>query len=232
MAVGRTAARLHGLPLVDDDDPATGRRELLEDDVAVTRALRERATLHPRTWSYAHEELGTMGGCPVPSLARTLWDLRLVLRPDALVCALDAALHGGRVTPAGLRAQVRPGARGVRAYERALALTDGRAESPLETLTRLLLLPVLPDLEPQVELYDGGVRLLARVDLGVRSLRLGVEADGGTHHGGISLARDRERERRTGWDFERVTWWEVRCRPDAVRDRVLRRAEALRRDRR
>ena len=71
-----------------------------------------------------------------------------------------------------------------------------------------------------------------RVDLGVRALRLAVEADGRTYHGEVSLARDREREHRTGWSVERVTWWEVRCRPEAVRARVLRRADALRRDRR
>lgn len=234
VAAGRTAARLHGLPLVDDDDPVLRRHESREDDVAVRRALRDRPGLHPRTWSYAPAEVGTIGGCPVPGLTRTLWDLRLVLRPEALVCALDAALHDGRVTPQHLEAQRRPGARGLRAYETAVRLADGRAESPLETLTRLVLLPVLPDLEPQVEVFDASARLLARVDLGLRRLCLAVEADGASHTGTVSLAEDRERGRRTGWAFERVGWAEVRCRPGELQERVLRRVAELsrRRDRR
>lgn len=228
VAVGRSAARLHGLPLVDDVDPATGRYEWTHDDVAVRRRTAGRPTLHPRRWSYAPGELGTIGGCPVPSLARTLQDLRLVLRADALVCALDAGLHSGRVDRERLVAGVRPGARGLVAFRHALALADGRAESPLETLVRLLVLPDLPGLEPQVEVHDGQGRLLARIDLGDRRLRLGIEADGGTHRGPVSLAGDRQRERRVGWTFERVTWLEARVQQAATRRRLLTTAAALR----
>lgn len=222
LAVGRTAARLHGLPLVDDDDPALGRRERTVDDVAVVRHLHGTSTLRVHDWSYGHEEHGTLRGCPVPSLLRTLYDLRLVLRPDALVCVLDAALHQGRVTSSQLAAlsAARPGARGSMRFAQALAVADGRAESPLETVTRLLLLPAVAELVPQVEVLDAGARLLARVDLGVERWRFGVEADGGTHDGRIALARDRRQERRMGWTLERVTWWEARAEPGATTRRV------------
>ena len=229
VAVGRTAARLHGLPLVDDDDPALGRHDAPHDDVAVDRRLHPRETLHPRLWSYRAAELGRLRGCPVPSLLRTLWDLRLVVRQDVLVCAVDAALHEGRVTLPALREQLArtPRARGAVAFARCLDLADGRAESPLETLTRLVLRPVLPELEPQVEVRDGRGSLLARVDLGVRARRLGVEADGGTHRGSVSLAADRDRERRTGWALERATWRDARCAPERLQARVLARYDAL-----
>ena len=228
VAAGRTAARLHGLPLVDDDDPATGRRDHVHDDVAVRRPLRGTTTLHPHRWAYGPGELGVLRGCPTPSLARTLWDCRGLLRPDALVCAVDAALHTGRVSRDGLTDQVRAGAREARAFRQALAATDGRAESPLETLARLALLPVLPELEPQVEVRDAAGRLVARIDLGVRGLRLGVEADGRTHRGEVSLAADRARERRTGWTLERVTWWEVRRDRARLQERVATAAARLR----
>ena len=232
VAVGRTAARLHGLPLVDDDDPATGRCERRHDDVAVARALHPRPTLHAHRWSCARGDLGRIGGCPTTSPLRTLWDLRLVLRPDALVCALDDALHRGLVARADLEELVEHSARvrGAVAFRTAVSSSHGRAESPLETLVRLAVRPVLPGVEPQVEVRGPRGELLARIDLGVRALRLGIEADGGTHHGAVSLAADRARERRTGWTFERVTWAEVRRSPERVRARVAATAERLRRE--
>ena len=220
VAVGRTAARLHGLPLVDDDDAALGRRELEHDDVAVSTTRRGGPTLHTHAWSYAPPDLGSIRGCPTASLRRTLWDLRLVLRPDALVCVLDAALHSSRVTREELAASAVAGARGCRAFRTAVGLADGRAESPLETLVRLLLLPVVPGLVPQVEVHDASARLLARVDLGDERLRLAVEADGRSHDGDVALRRDRDRERRVGWTFERVSWYDARRQPVATTARV------------
>ncbi len=75
---------------------------------------------------------------------------------------------------------------------------------------------------------DRAGRLLARVDLGIRALRFGVEADGGSHRGAVSLAADRARERRTGWTLERVTWWEARRQAEQVRRRVAERLPTAR----
>jgi hypothetical protein len=47
VASGRTAARLHRLPLVDDWDPATGAREHLLDDVITQGARRTLRTRQP-----------------------------------------------------------------------------------------------------------------------------------------------------------------------------------------
>lgn len=229
-AVGRTAARLHGLPLIDDDDPVLSRYEAAHDDVVVATGRQSGRTLHPRRWTYEPGELGTVSTCPTPSLLRTLWDLRLVLRPDALVCALDAARHSGAVTPADLaQACDRSGTRHLRRFGAAAGLADGRAESPLETLVRLAVLPAVPDLVPQVEVLAPDGRILGRVDLGIETVRFGVEADGGTHRGQVSRARDLARERRLRWSLERCTWEEVRARPQQLARRVYDGAEAARR---
>lgn len=235
VACGRTAARFWGFPLVDDLDPATGAREHRFDEVV--------APAHRRTLRSADRELGrhrfvlrpddvvrTPSGLSVTSALRTLVDCCSLLTQEAAVCALDHALHRGDVQAAELDAAVaaargRPGAVALTA---AAALADGRAESPFETLTRLVLLPVLPGLEPQVELRDPAGWLIARFDLADRRRRLAVESDGQTGHAGPQMvARDRRRDERAedlGWHTERFTWYDVRCRPEQVRARVLRRA--------
>ena len=81
---------------------------------------------------------------------------------------------------------------------------------------RLLLLPALPGLIPQVRVSDRGGRVVARLDLGDRVLKFGAEADGKKGHaGGQMVAKDRRRDRTTddlGWCTERFTWHDLRCR--------------------
>jgi len=231
VALGRTAARVWGLPLVDDLDPATGRCEHLLDEVAVVRRLPTQhwagRELRPVRTALASSDLVRLpSGVWVTSPLRTLVDCAGLLAPDALVCALDAALHRGLVTPHDLEQTVR--ARAGRAHsvalEAAVRLADGRAESPPETLARLLLLPALPGLEPQVEIFDDAGRVVARFDLGDRSVRLAVECDGKAAHAGAAMvAKDRRRDRRTeayGWRTERVTWFELRREQSAVLRRI------------
>jgi hypothetical protein len=75
-----------------------------------------------------------------------------------------------------------------------VSAADGRAESPAETLVRLLLLPDLPGLVPQVRVLDGR-RVLARFDLADEELMLAVEADGRRGHAGeVMAAKDRARD--------------------------------------
>ena len=228
VAAGRTAARMWGIPLVDDHDPATQRFEAEHDDVALTFGQTAAATLHSRRLTLSPGDVRLLRGIPVLSLPRTLVDLAAVLRPDALVCALDVVLHQGRVSRPELDAlaQARAWCPGAPAFRAALVLTDGLAESPHETLTRLLLKPVLPGLRSQVELFDAGMRPLARLDLGEESLRLGVESDGAAYHRGRA-AQDRRRDYRTGWTIERCSWFETRCEGELLRRRVLSTAAVL-----
>lgn len=98
-------------------------------------------------------------------------------------------------------------------------------------MTRLLLLPVLPDLEPQVEVFDHAMRPVARFDLADRRVRLAIEADGKRGHAGRDMvAKDRRRDRRSermGWWTERVTWWDLRREPAETRLRIADRHQRL-----
>lgn len=234
-AAGRTTARLLGLPLIDDEDPATRAADAVHDDVAVHRTRRpdQRPTLHVQRLRLQRGDTVLVGGCPSLTLDRALPGLARVVSLEALVCLLDAALHEG-VTDLGrlgavLTAQAgRPSGALLR---EAVALADGRAESPAETLARLLLLPVLPGLVPQVQVFDHAMRVQARYDLADEQLKLAVEADGTRGHAGTQMvAKDRRRDRRTGrfgWTTERCTWWELRREQQELVARVVATAEAL-----
>ena len=237
IACGRTAARVLGLPLIDDDDPATRACEHLADEVAVrvpgstlrrrtpdgdVRVLRRSVRRLDRA-----DLVRTPNGLWLTSPLRTLVDCADLLTPEALVCAVDHALRIGLVDRPALAAAVaaRRWCSGAVALRWAAERADERAESPAETLTRLALLPSLPGLVPQHRLLDGRGRILARFDLGDEALRLAVEADGKAGHAGPEMAaKDRLRDevsRRHGWRTERVTWWQLRRDRSTVVRRVV-----------
>lgn len=239
----RTAARVWGMPLIDDDDPATGAQDRVNHDVAVWRHVHplafatadELQVLHRRRLEVRdHDVVRHESGLWLTSRERTLFDLARVVSQDALVCALDHQLHEGLVERDELERLGKALARkpGAGRFRRALALADDRAESPAETLGRLLLQPALPGLTPQVTVLDHGARPVARFDLADDELRLAVETDGKAGHAGAAMAaKDHARDRRTaglGWHTERVTWFELRCQPQAVVRRVTAAAERLR----
>lgn len=234
VACGRTAARVHRFPLIDDHDPATGANEHLLDDVAVrytaaaltaesTDGSVRTLTRHHRAYRGA-EIVRRPSGLYVSSPLRTLVDCAGLLSHEALVCAIDDALHRHVVSAEVLAKAVaeRAWCADVVALRRAVADADIRAESPAETLARLLLLPVVPGLVPQTQLLDSRGRVLARFDLGDKDIRLAVEADGKGAHAGMA-ARDQKRDRTSdgyGWRTERCVWFELRCQQDELRTRV------------
>jgi hypothetical protein len=226
-AAGRTAARVWEIPLVDDDDPATQRFESEHDDVIVRRGRSMHRTLHTRETALTPNDIVYVHGVPVLSPLRTLADLAVVLRPDALVAAIDFALHEERVQLVELEAVAAVRRRGCVALRTALALADAKAESPHESLTRLVLKPVLPGLDSQVRVFDRRGFIIARLDLGDEELRLGVESDGAAYHRGRA-AEDRRRDSRTGWTIERCSWFETRREAEQLRRRVLATADSLR----
>lgn len=244
---GRSAARVWGLPLIDDDDPATSAHEADDHDVAVVhhRGARTWApagssaggVVHRRQLSLSRDDVVLhASGMRVTTAVRTLRDLAAVVAPDALVCAVDHALHAGLVTAQALAGEAlrARGSRQAPAFRLALEQSDAGAESPAETLARLLLRPHLPGLRTQVRVLQAWGEVIARFDLADEELLLAVEADGKRGHAGRQMvARDRRRDRRTealGWHTERVTWFELRRQQSAVVRRVtalaLRRAHA------
>ncbi len=159
-------------------------------------------------------EKTTKDGLPVTTLARTVRDMASVLELDELVCLLDSALKAGwRPDPGAPRMSPR--------LRAAMALADARAESPFETLLRLLL--VRAGLAPQtlqLEIFESGGRVYARLDLAWPSVKVAVEADGRMYHDAPeALYRDRSRANALaldGWTILRFTWADLHRRPEWI----------------
>ena len=235
---GRTAARLWGMVLIDDDDPATAACDHVVDDVWTRWGLGGRTAppdetgqppyrlLRHRFELAGGDLLRRPDGLVVTTAVRTAVDCARLLSREALVCLLDDGLRRRLFTPADLRdaAEQRAGRPGCRRFAWAVSQADGRAESPNETLARLLLRPVVPDLEPQVVIADDCGVPVARADLASRKARLAVELDGRAGHAGERmLAKDQRRDRQTtalGWLTLRATWYDVRRRQDEFVARV------------
>jgi hypothetical protein len=113
-----------------------------------------------------------------------------------LVVLVDSAVHAGDVTVRELEAVCTPHRRGRRALLAALPWVDGRAESPWETLLRLLHVVVGIDVEPQVEIWDEHGEFIARADLEVVGTNSLHEFDGGHHRDAEQHRDDLRRERR------------------------------------
>ncbi|WP_405102206.1 type IV toxin-antitoxin system AbiEi family antitoxin domain-containing protein [Micromonospora sp. NBC_01412] len=164
----------------------------------------------------------SVAGIPVTTPLRTVTDV--ILRQDRYpaVSVLDSALNAGLVTAEDLAMvpTLLRGRRGAVAARGHLGEADGRAQSPLETRSRLRCSDggVPPD-ELQLEVRDEDGHLLGIGDLGWRAARLIAEADGGGLHGAPdALFADRRRQNRlvnAGWRILRFTWADT-LRPDYI----------------
>ena len=107
-------------------------------------------------------------GIALTSPVRTILDLASQLPLIDLVVVMDSALKKRTCTVEQLRARAYDrGVRGITRYRRALELSDGRSESPMETLMRLLIVSSgLPTPTPQVNAFDDFGAFVARMDLG------------------------------------------------------------------
>jgi hypothetical protein len=154
----RSAARLLGLP----ERRGTG------DDVRLTDPThgRDGRGFHATRAPLDAREVSTRGPFRLTSAARTLVDVAREESLEDAVVAMDAGLLTGRATGQELRTAVERAStwRGGRRAARAVALADGRAESPLETRGRLRIVGAgLPTPGLQLEVRTGG-RLVGVVD--------------------------------------------------------------------
>jgi hypothetical protein len=237
----RSAARVWGLPLIDDDDPSTGHQEYLLHDVGTDRNLgarsrpdaEGRAIVRHRLTIAPQDLVRLRQGLWLTSPLRTALDCAAALPLPAAVAVLDHGLRTTLFSTDELRAGLAQRRRwpGVTAAAAAVAMADGRAESPAESVARVLLLPHLPGLVPQHRITDERGRVVARVDLADLGRRLAIEVDGKRWHAGAQMvAKDRARDRlleRLDWRTERITWHELRAEPEALVARVLERAALL-----
>ncbi|MEU4777562.1 hypothetical protein [Micromonospora sp. NPDC023633] len=168
------------------------------------------------------DAVGEVAGMPVTTPLRTIADVILRVDRYSAVCVLDSALNRQVVTGPELSQipALLVGRRGAVAARRHLAEADGRAQSPLETRTRLRCVDggVPPD-ALQLEVRDRDGCLLGIGDLGWRAARVIAEADGQAPHGTPrAVFEDRSRQNRlvnAGWRILRFTWADT-LRPDYI----------------
>lgn len=216
------SARL-GIVHVTSDGPSHGRN-------------RGGLRMHQAPLSDADIEI--VDGIACTSGSRTAIDLARTNPLEWGVAACDSATHLGLTTPDSLRDALERG-KGLRGAPRArlaVSLSDRSSESPLESVSRVLMWQAgLPDPVLQYALHVDG-RLLARFDFGWEEFRLAGEADGaekyrdgafGGGRGADAIMREKRREnavREAGWQIVRWDWATVR-NPAALEKRV---ATALR----
>jgi hypothetical protein len=123
-------------------------------------------------------------GLRLTSGRRTLQDLAADWSLVDLTVLIDSALVAGACAQADLAALAGvQRVRGAATLRRAVALADGRSESPMETVMRLtIIVPGLPAPTPQVVIRDAHGLFVARVDLLGASGRDVFEYDGATHN--------------------------------------------------
>ncbi|MGA5466871.1 DUF559 domain-containing protein [Mycobacterium sp. NPDC050041] len=170
--------------------------------------------------------LRIVNGRPATTPTWTAVEVARSLRRPRALATLDAALRSETCTRAGLwcAATEQAGRRGIIAVRDLLSLADPRAESPMESELRLVVLDGgLPAPELQYEVHDFDGRLW-RLDLAWPDQRLAVEYDGMEwHEGADALRRDRVRQealRDIGWIVLRVVWDDVRYRPFDIVGRI------------
>jgi hypothetical protein len=166
---------------------------------------------------------------PVP--VRTVGGLRLASASETvLACArdlctldvtvlLDSARRLGFCSPADLTTTATPRRRGGPGLKRAFAWSDGRSESPWESVLRVFHLICAVDVEPQHEVYDEHGGFVARGDLWLRGTTTLHEYDGGVHRDRRTHVNDLARERRLanlGWTRRGYTARDLLERPGGI----------------
>jgi len=208
----RTAGWLHGLGLGVGPAP--------EITAPVGCGVSQRAGVHLRRSPLSPADVVECRGLPATSPLRTAFDLARHLPLTEAVVAVDAALRNllvdldrlGDYVAAHERAQ------GSAQAQRVVGLAEPRAESPMESRLRVLLvLAGLPRPRVQVEVGDRQGLFLGRLDLYYPEQRVGLEYDGETHR--ERLVADNRRQNRllaAGYRLLRFTAADVYRRPDSV----------------
>jgi hypothetical protein len=203
----RSGLLVHELPLV-------GARPPQPEVTVPPRQLGHLAGAHLYRATLPSDAVTTVRGARVTSVARTLIDVARHRPVPTAVAAIDAALNRGLVSEPELIEVVLtcwywPR---IRRAIRALRLVDGRAESPLESVSRLAMLWLrLPAPDLQARFVDSTGRFLARTDFHWPQFGVVGEADGAMKYTAreVLMAEKRRQEAledlglivvRWGWD--------------------------------
>jgi hypothetical protein len=172
---GLSAAAVYGTRWIDPAEPAELYRR---NGKPVPGLVIHRDELH-------EDETRLFTGMSVTTPARTAFDLARRGSRDEAVMRLDALAQATFVSAPDIdpMLQRHPGVRGLLQLRDVLDLMDGGAESPQESRTRLVLVDAgLPKPETQIVVpgHFGG-RSHARIDMGYKEFKVGVEYEGAQH---------------------------------------------------
>jgi hypothetical protein len=229
MASHRTAGHLHRLDGFSRKAPV--RIELMVLDRRGIAA--KHLTVHrPRLWLPADKVM--VAGIPTTSVARTLFDIAAVCRQRTVQIAFDDALRKETVTVEEMARRLdevrRPGVRGLKKIAAIIAdrAANELEDSELETMFRKLITSAgLPPPVAQYTIWRDDGYCVAEVDFAYPDIRLAIELDSWTYHGGRKpFEDDRVKQYELfdlGWHCLRFTKSDLRLRGDRVTSVVSRR---------
>ena len=216
-AAGLSAAALHGTRWIDPGLPAElyRRNGKPVDGIVIHRD------------ELCDDEICALRGIAVTTPARTAFDLGRRRGLIPAVARVDALANATKLKAVDVEdlIQRHPRVRGLVQLRQVLRLMDGGAESPPETRTRLLLVRSgLPKPETQIVVLDRFNYPFARLDMGYREWKVGIEFDGAQHWTDPAQRTadiDRYAELAAlGWLIIRVSSDLLRYRPEVVVARV------------
>lgn len=217
----RSAALLHGLPLLRHDSFEPELTVAPSNGTRVLDAHVHRATLRRR-------DVVLRMDTEVTSVPRTLIDLGRQHGTEAMVVSSDAALHRHLIRMGDLEDVARAcwNWPGIRRATHGLSLLDPRAESPLESVSRLSLGRAgLPTPRSQVEIFASSGQHVGRTDFYWDEFGVVGEADGlGKYSEPDVLRAEKLRQERlelAGLIVVRWTWRDVVGDISPLRRRLL-----------
>lgn len=209
-----SAAVLHGLPVP--------RRGLAKVSMIRRTGGHAHSSTHlvVRDTTLADNEVTSVGGMKVTTVARTAMDLARSLPFEWAVAVSDAALSSGLQRDALFdAATANPRLRGLPKARQAFTFADPLAESPGESVSRVQFARYgIPALELQFEVYDANGNWVARTDFLWRGMGVVGECDGMGKYGPLlkpgqtperAIRDEKRREeaiRDVGWGLTRWDW--------------------------
>lgn len=214
----RTAALLRGLPVPDLVPAPKPEDEIIHVTVPGAADPRiKRLRVHRLSQPFRVESLRT--DIAVTTSTRIWLDLAAELGRDDHVILGDNILNRDLSTPELLAAilDANVGRRGVAVARTRLLLLDGRADSPMETRVRLLLVDnrIVGFVVNEV-VYDSFGERLGKPDIAFIPPKFAVQYEGAHHREPDQFADDIRRDdcmREEGWFVLRLVSWDIFGRP-------------------
>jgi hypothetical protein len=186
------------------------------------RGSHGRRGIHLHAADLPPEHVTASAGFPMTTAARTVVDLARELDVRAGVVATDSALHRKLTTKDELRAVLATCSqwRGIRRAREVVEFADARAESPLESIARVVFRDCgLPP--PDLQVWLGGVaEPIGRVDFYWKKYKTIAEVDGDMKYKDPRRAKAQLKRdallRSDGYEVVHFDWQEATSSPDYV----------------